>query len=103
VSLLAASVLAQCLVAGERDDRVDIVRAIDEASEDVRAVVAEVQRRRLARSDPMRSGVPGGSKFGGGRWRLVGPWPHPEPVLIFGGEEGFRVVYPGVEEEGLIG
>jgi hypothetical protein len=51
--------------------------------------------------DGLRSTIPTGAKFGGTRWRLVGPWPHPEPVLIFGGEEGVRVFYPRVEE-GLI-
>jgi hypothetical protein len=43
-----------------------------------------------------RSGVADGAKFGGGRWWLVGRWPHPEPITIFGGPEGFRTVYPRV-------
>jgi hypothetical protein len=43
----------------------------------------------------MRSSVPSGAKFGGGRWRrLVVRW-RAEPVTVFGGEEGFRVVQPG--------
>jgi hypothetical protein len=46
----------------------------------------------------MHSSVPSGSKFGGGGWRrLFGRW-RPEPQLIFGGEEGVRMLEPGPEE-----
>ena len=85
MTLLAAGVLAQQLVEAERDDGVDVCGLIDAASPATRAAVAEVQRARIA------SGVAGGGKFGGGRWRRVGLWPHPEPgVLVFGGPEGVR-------------
>jgi hypothetical protein len=48
--------------------------------------------------DAMRSGVPGGSGFGGAGWRVVGRWADmvPETTIIFGGVEGFRYV-PRVE------
>ena len=94
MTLLAASVLAQCLAAGELDDTVDIIGAIDTASPATRAAVAEVQRVRIA------SGVAGGGKFGGGRWRRVGPWVdvvEESAVDVFGGPEGLTTYYPQIE------
>jgi hypothetical protein len=47
----------------------------------------------------MRSSVPSGSKFASGNWRrLLSRW-RPEPVTVFGGEEGFRTWRPGLDEE----
>lgn len=39
-------------------------------------------------TDALRSNVPGGFVLNG--WRLVGPYLHPEPLLIIGGPEGVR-------------
>jgi hypothetical protein len=47
--------------------------------------------------DGLRSTVPDGGKFPVGRWRRVGLWVQiHEPLTIFGGEEGYRLV-PRVE------
>ena len=47
----------------------------------------------------LRSRLLDGCGFGDGTTlvRLVGPWPHPELVPVFGGEAGFH--FPQVEEE----
>lgn len=50
----------------------------------------------MAPPESLRSVVPDGAKFGGGCWRLVGLWPHPEPLTVFGGSKGFRVFFPRV-------
>ena len=83
----------RALVAAEADDSIDICGLIDRASPEVRQVVAAAQRARIA------SAVPSGGKFGGfgGNWRPVGPWPHPLPVDVFGGPEGFTTYFPQVE------
>jgi hypothetical protein len=47
----------------------------------------------------MRSSVPSGSKFGGRGWRRLFVRWRPEPVTVFGGEEGARVLPPGLEAE----
>ena len=88
---MAASVLAQCLASGELDDTVDIIGAIDAASPATRAAVAEVKRVRIA------SGVAAGGKFGGGRWRRVGPWVdvvEESTVDVFGGPRRVDDVLP---------